>query len=152
LTVATRESVKVIAAEMVKFPVPVAAGTLMVAGPLSVSSKVSDPLVPVVNEVVKALAASLLKVMEPTFWAASSVTVRFAVCAGLELLKTAAAPVALGMVAGFQLAAVFQLPPVARFQVCALTKDADTNEAKRTNVSRAVRRREAASLGNIDGG
>jgi hypothetical protein len=46
------------------------------------------------------------------------VTVRLAVCAGLlalaALLKVALAPVALGMVAGFQLAAVFQLPPVGR--------------------------------------
>src|SRR5438477_501884 len=70
---------------------------------------------------------SLLKRIEPTVWAASRVTVRLAVWAGLEPvaapLKVALAPTELGTAAGFQFAAAFQLPPTARFQVCALAEE-----------------------------
>src|SRR2546423_4253623 len=82
-TWATRLSVSVMGAEMVLLPVPTAAGTLMVAGPAPASSKVMEPEVPVVMELVKALAASLLNTIEPTVWAASAVMVRLAVWAGL---------------------------------------------------------------------
>src|SRR2546426_421057 len=120
-TAATRVSFSVIGAEMVKFPVPSAAGTLIIAGPAPIASKSTPPVVPVMMEVVNALVWSLLRTADPTVCTASAVTVRLAVWAGLltlaALLKVALAPTALGMLAGFQFAAEFQLPPAARFQV-----------------------------------
>src|ERR1041385_937879 len=64
-TVTVKESVNVIGAEMVLFPVPLADGTLIVAGPNPASSKTSDPLTPVETLVVNVLK-SLLKMIEPT--------------------------------------------------------------------------------------
>src|ERR1041385_296778 len=99
-TVATSESARNIGAEIVLFPVPTAAGTAMAAGPIPVSSNASVPLAPVVSDIVNAFAPSLLKVIEPTTCGASTVTVRLAVCAGLNgpaaLFKIALAPVPFG--------------------------------------------------------
>src|ERR1044072_9118471 len=85
LTVATRLSVRVIGTEMVLLPVPTTAGTEIVAGPASFSSNISVPQAPVVMEVVRLVAASCLKVIEPTDWGPSAVIVRLFVWAGLKL-------------------------------------------------------------------
>jgi hypothetical protein len=98
--------------------------------------------------VVKAFAASLLKLTDPTVWAPSTVTGRLAVWAGLEplaaLLNVALAPTPLGILAGFQLAVEFQLPPAARFQVSACVERAwhKSNTAAPFTMSRAGRGRE----------
>ena len=70
---------------------------------------------------MNAFAALLLKLSEATVFVPSRVTLLLPVCAGLNglaaLLNVATAPGPLGMVAGFQLAVLSQVPPVARFQV-----------------------------------
>src|ERR1041384_7684604 len=115
---------------MVLLPVPTTAGTEIVAGPASVSSNISVPLAPVVMEVVRLVAASWLKVIEPTVWGPSAVIVRLFVWAGLKLLaallNVALAPMPFGMAAGFQLAMLSQVPPPCRFQTTAPDVEAVT--------------------------
>ena len=121
LTMAVRESTRMVGAEMVLFPVAPPM-VVIVAGPAPAASKVSDPPVPAVSELLK-VPRSLLKRIDPTVCGPSRVIVRLAVCAGFEAvaapLKIAIAPTPLGTLAGFQFAGVFQLPPVGRFHTSA---------------------------------
>src|SRR5258706_9141610 len=98
LTLAMSESSSVIVAETTVLAAPSPAA-VMVAGPLPTSSNLSDPPVPLLNVVVKAVPLTVLNVIDPTVMGASSEIVRVAV----GLLKIADAPTALGIDCGFQL-------------------------------------------------
>jgi hypothetical protein len=115
MTMPVTESLNTNGTENVLFPVPLPVVVIFTPAPPLFRMSL-EPAVPVVKELAKLPAMSLL--IEPTVKPAvpeSVVTVRAAVA----LSKITAAPMAFGTVAGVQFAAVAQLPPAPRFQVCA---------------------------------
>jgi len=149
-TWATTSLPNTVATEMVLLPVPGPAGMLIVAGP-EAAAKVRGPPVPVATVWVKAFATSLLNVIEATVWGPSSVTDRLPVWAGLlavaPLLNTALNVLPFGTVAGFQLAAVFQLPPAGRFQVMTWARAAGPAAKIRPPAATAAAARRTTRMG-----